>query len=787
MADARHRDRGTKDEAKLQKALALHANGERARATRLYRQLIDRDPANAHALHFLGVIEAESGRLVEARELMARSLEAQPTVPQYVENYATILLQAGDLAAARAACEQGLAVGASPQLLYVNAVVLFKLRRFPDALSPLDRLLASQPNRADAVRLRACVLAEMRHYEQALAWFDRALRLDAALVEAWCGRGGALQALGRYGEARACYDRAIALDPGHAVSWLGRGDLLAALNRHAEACAAYDRSLAGDSTLVAAWSGRARALGMLKRHSEALACLDQALTLDPDNATAWMERGTTLYELDRCEDALAAWSKAAALDTATDGPGAQELCCWARLRLSDWSSFDADRAHLIAAVRDGRALLPWHFLVVGPSAEDQLQCARQWIAHSVPAGERPVRARRRGDHDRIRVAYLSSDFRDHPVATLTAGLFESHDRAAFEVTGLAGGPPDTSDIRARLARTFERFVDVGSRGDDEVAALISELEIDILVDLNGFTDNRIGVFAQRPAPIQVSYLGYAGTMGADYYDYLVADQILVPVQQQTWYSEKIVYLPDCFMANDDRRTISDIAFTRAEMDLPERGFVFCCFNHNCKITPAMFDIWMRLLTRVEGSVLWLRQCSSVAMTNLRREAAARGVSVDRLVFSHRLPSHADHLARCCLADLFLDTLPYNAHSTASDALWAGLPILTLIGDALAGRVAASLLTAVGLPELIATTPEDYEARAVDLATSPDRLLAIRNRLARNRLTTPLFDTARFARHLEAAFRTMHERHRAGLPPDHIRVDGSGGASSTARAPKVIPL
>ena len=350
-----------------------------------------------------------------------------------------------------------------------------------------------------------------------------------------------------------------------------------------------------------------------------------------------------------------------------------------------------------------------------------------------------------------------------------AGVFENRDISKFEIFGFSFGPDDSSVMRQRLHNAVDKFVDVRNVSDSDVVTLARDLQIDIAIDLKGFTtDSRTGIFALRAAPIQVSYLGYPGTMGANYMDYIIADPTVIPASDQRYFSEKIVYLPNSYQANDSKREISDRIFTRVEAGLPETGFIFCCFNNNYKITPGVFDCWMRILKQVEGSVLWLVEDNASAAANLRKEAATRGVNPERLVFAKRI-SLPEHLARHRLADLFLDTLPYNAHTTASDALWAGLPVLTQIGETFAGRVAASLLTASGLPELIVPMPEAYEELAIELANNPAKLAAIKAKLANNRLTTPLFDTKLFTRHLETAYKAMSQRYQAELIPDHIYV------------------
>lgn len=441
------------------------------------------------------------------------------------------------------------------------------------------------------------------------------------------------------------------------------------------------------------------------------------------------------------------------------------------MHLCDWRDWDADCAHLIASVGAGKPVTqPFIFLAASSSAAVQLQCAQTWTATHFEA----TPPRWRGEqyrHERIRIAYLSADFRQHAASVLMAGMFESHDRSRFEVSAVSLGADDGSPMRKRMIGAFEHFIDAHALGDDAVADLIRSREIDIAVDLMGYTTtSRTGIFARRPAPVQAHYMGFAGSMGAPFLDYVIADRTVIPDTARAAYSEKVVTLPNSYFVNDSGRPIAERTFTRAELGLPERGFVFCCFNGSHQIAPDIFDRWMRILKQVNGSVLWLLADHPATIGNLMRETAARGVDPKRLVFARRIPP-AEHLARHRAAGLFLDTLPYNAHTTACDALWAGLPVLTRIGETFAGRVAASVLGAIGLRELITETSADYERRAIALATDPVRLTAMRGRLAQNRLTMPLFDTRLFTRHMEAAFAAMHRRYQAGEPPDHISIRG----------------
>jgi len=405
----------------------------------------------------------------------------------------------------------------------------------------------------------------------------------------------------------------------------------------------------------------------------------------------------------------------------------------------------------------------------------QMQCAQIFSRDRYPVSAQPVWRSERYNHAKIRVAYLSADFRHHPMAYQMAGLFESHDRSRFETTAISFGADPNDDFRKRLGASFDFFFDVQAKSDRDVALLLRELEIDLAIDLMGYTNSsRAGILSFRPAPIQVNFVGFAGTLGADHLDYIIADRYIIPKHKRLFYTEQVVYLPDTYWPTDSGRLIDERTPARGEVGLPETGFVFCCFNQNWKIAPPVFDVWMRLLQRVNGSVLWLVEDNAAAARNLRQEAERRSIAPDRLVFAPRVKLD-EYLVRLRLADLFLDTLPFNAHTTASDALWAGLPILTCAGSSFAARVAGSLLNAIGLPELVTDSLEDYEALALKLARDRNRLAQIRARLARNRQIFPLFDTSLFCRHLESAYRIMWERHQRGESPASFAVTGQRAA------------
>jgi protein O-GlcNAc transferase len=649
---------------------------------------------------------------------------------------------------------------------------LFKYQqgKFSDALKLIAKATKINPRSANAFNSLGTVFGASGRHVDALASFDSALALDQNHISALSNRGNSLNALRRFQETIISCDRALSINPNYLEAYIPRGAALLECNRHVEGLESYQRAIRLNPNYEMGWMGGGNALFKLRRHDEAIGAYDKALALKPDLAGAWLGRGNVLFEFKRYDEALACYDKARALKP--DLTGIEGLCFYAKMLVCNWSNFDTEIEHLTSSIRNDKTSCdPFTFIAVSSSPEDQLRCAKLWATPKSRASQNAVWRGERYQHDRIRVAYVSADFRQHAVSFLAAGMFEHHDKSRFEITAISIGPDDNSEIRQRLKGSFEHFIDATTLSDGEIALRINEAEIDLLIDLQGFTTGeRLNIFAQRPAPVQVNYLGYPGTTGASYIDYIIADPTIIRDEDRKFYSEKIAVLPNSYQANDRKRIISNKVFNRSDAGLPSQGFVFCCFNNNYKINPLMFDCWMRLLDQVEGSVLWLLADNASATSNLRRHAVERGANPERLIFASRLPL-AEHLARHRLADLFLDTSPFNAHTTASDALWAGLPVLTCVGKTFAGRVASSLLNAIGMPELITGTMENYEQMAIDLATNPEQLALVKRKLTENRLSAALFDTALFTKHIEAAYAAMHERHLAGLPPEHIAVAG----------------
>jgi protein O-GlcNAc transferase len=644
-------------------------------------------------------------------------------------------------------------------------MVLAGLGRHEDALSEFDKILAREPDHAATLANRGIALQALGRLDEAEASYRRAIELDPDDAKANDNRGVVLQKLKRFEEALALHDHALALCPDDVDALYHRGKALQALERCLEAIACYESALAITPESFRLLNDRGAAFNEIRMYPEALASLDRAVAIAPDHAEAHFNRGNALTGLGRLAEALQSYDKTLLLGTPLPHAfGAYAECA---ATICDWTLTTQIQTELerhVAAKKS--AISPFTLLAYNATPALQLACACHYadLRFGSPAPMHGVVRH----HDKVRVAYLSADFGRHATSCPVANLVERHDRSRFQITGISFGADDGSEARARAA--FDTFRDVRDLSDRDVAKLMKELEIDIAVDLKGYTKGaRPGILRDRPAPIQVSYLGYPGTMGADFIDYIVADAVVMPPGEERHYAEKVVRLPDCFQVNDSRRPISERTPTRHESGLPERGFVFCSFNAGRRITAAVFDVWMRLLTAIEGSVLWLLHDNVWAEDHLKRAATARGVDPARLVFAARAEA-PDHLARHRLADLFLDTLPCNGHATCSDALWAGLPVLTCRGDGFAGRVAASLLRSVGLPELITSSLADYAALALWLARDPALLGEIRKRLAENRLSSPLFDTDLSRRHLEIAYMAMWRLWQRGESPRSFKVE-----------------
>jgi predicted O-linked N-acetylglucosamine transferase (SPINDLY family) len=650
-----------------------------------------------------------------------------------------------------------------------QGMALHRQGKLADAERCYGEVLQRQPNHFDALHLLGVIARQTRRTERGVELIKRAIGLNPKVAEAHNNLGNALMDLKRPAEALASCDKAITLKPDYAEAHYNRGNALMDLKRPAEALASYDKAIALKPNFAEPHSNRGNALMVLQRPAEALASYDKAIALKPDFADAHSNRGSVFHKLKRHEEAASAYAKVLAIEP--QYPFVKGRILYQKMLSCDWKGIEDLIAEINRDVASGkRSAEPFDYQAIAHCARDFRRCAEIFVADKFPRSQTPLWRGERYDNSKIRIGYLSGEFRNHVTSMLMTELFELHDKNRFELFAFDNGWDDGSELRGRINKAFNTIVDISRLDDLQVATMIKQKQIDILVNLNGyFGKHRTRVFSYRPSSIQVSYLGFSATMGTDYIDYIIADRYIIPPEYKTFYTERVVYLPDTFQVNDTKRQIAVRTPVRAELKLPDTGFVFCCFNNNFKITPEIFDIWMRLLNKVDNSVLWLSESNPAVSRNLREAAKYRNIAPQRLVFSLFTKSHSDYLARYRVADLFLDTLPFNAGGTASDALWAGLPLLTCSGQTYTARMAGSLLNAIGLPELVTKTLEAYEQMAIDLATHPDKCAAIKRKLTENRLTAPLFDTKLFTKHIEAAYTMMYEHRRAGLMPDHIVV------------------
>jgi len=684
--------------AELRDAIAAHRSGRLADAERMYRAILRVEPTHFDAMHMLGLVQLQLGRFGEARRLIGSAL-------------------------------------------------------------------ALKPDSADAYAHLGNVLGALGLHAEAVASFERALSLKPDHVNALANRALALNRLGRYQEALASCDRALALSPDLPEALNNRGIALHHLGEREQALQSCDRALTARPDFAEAMGNRAVILNALDRFEEALQSCDRAVALAPGYAEAHFNRAASLQYLHRNDEALRSFERALALNPRLAEAHPSEFVAGkllhARMQCCDWRNFREDLARLIADVRAGKASAePFGFLALSDSAQDQLQCARIWVREKPWAEKTAAWSGRtpRAPGERLRVAFVSANFRQHPTLHLSLEFWEKLDRSRLELYGYSLRPDDDNPFLRRARAAFEHFADVSQESVAAIAARLRAERIAILIDRNGYTLNaREGLFALRPAPLQINCIGFPGTLGAPWYDYIFTDRFTVPEGLQRFYSERPLYMPHMAFPSDTTRLPAGPAPRRAACGLPEQGVVFCCFNNAYKILPEVFAVWLRLLAAVPGSVLWLLETSAEATANLRREAAAAGIAAARLIFAPIVAVGA-HVARNAAADLFLDTYPYGAHTTANDALLAGLPVLTRVGETMVSRIAGAQLLAIGLPELITESLAAYEARALELARTPELLAAYRARLAANRHTAPLFDMTRYARDFEDAMERIWDEH-----------------------------
>lgn len=688
-------------------------------------------------------------------------------IVQILQN-AIVAIQANEFIAAQSLLNEVLRIEKNqPDALRFLGVIAALQKDWDQALRLIDLAIECNPQNGVAHSNRGNILVELGRSEEALLAYENAINLQPSYAEAHSNRGNVLQALGRYQEALTSYEKAVQIDPNYAQAFYGVARLFLLRKQYDYAFGCCEQALKINPRYEEALALKGEILFEIKDYSKALTVYDELLLLNSNSCEAWISKGNIFSEIKQFLEAGFAYEKA--LEISSNTEFLLGITVQTHLQMCDWEFVSNKIENLIRLVCEGkRVAIPYNFI--------SLLDDRKLIKRSIEIYAKALK----GDIQRepqeclsakkkIRLGYFSADFHNHPTAYLIAELFECHDKSKFELIAFVFGRNTPDTMRSRLERAFDDFIDLNGMTDEEAAKLSRDKGIDIAIDLKGFTkEGRPRIFMYGAAPIQISYLGFPGTMGLPCFDYVIADDVVIPQEFRDGIVEKVIYMPNCYQVNDRNRPISTSTLNREEFGLPASGFIFCCFNNNYKITPVVFDGWVRILDSVKDSVLWLYEDNPYAKENLKQEFRKRGLDANRLIFAGRMDL-SNHLARYQLADLFLDTTPCNAHTTASDALWAGLPVLTVIGQSFGSRVAASLLKSVGLPELITNNQAEYERLAIELATKPTKIHEFKSRLKRNILLTPLFDTVKFTKNLEIAFQEVFRRKHANLAPDHIHV------------------
>lgn len=779
-------------------AISLHQQGRLPEARQRYEQWRRMNPGDINALQLLSVCLAQMGELPQALEMLDQAIALAPQQPAFHNNRANMLRLLGRLPEALQSCTRAIqlkpdyaeaynnrgnvqqdlrltdlalkdyaeAIRLNPnyaEALYNMAVALQSVQKHTEAVDGLNKVLALAPGQAQALARLAVSYSHLRDYEQAKLAIEPALQAQPENTEFLLIAATLAVDWARYDEAIQHCEKLLAREPGNAAG-LAKLAFAHHVKKHPVKARLFaDKALVADPANTEALLVQGHLVASESLYEEALVYYQKAVEKTPTSGPAHLYAGQMLGQLKRFDEGLRMLEKARELEP--EQSGVLESLVDIKLSSAQWQGLDA----LITALK--KAVLSEHIqnqpLTLAKVLNDPmlLKQGAEKVGQGLALTDqvKPKFARRDPRRQKIRIAYISADFGEHPVALLLLETLTRHDRDRFELYAFSLGPLHDDQMNRRITECFDRFLNVHESSDADVADMARQLGVDIAIDLTGYTaQSRPGIFSNRAAPVQVNYLGFPGTLGAPYMDYMIADPVVIPDELRGAYTEQIAYMPDQFMPNDTRRPVSAPA-SRASQQLPASGFVFCGFNNLNKLTPEVFDSWMRILLAVPDSVLWL-QAGGVVQKALREHAESRGVAGDRLVFAGRVPSQADHLARYALADLFLDTTPYNAHATAMDALWAGLPVLTCMGQTFASRVAGSLVTAAGLPELACTERSEFERLAIEIATAPGRAHALKQKLADGRAQAPLYDNALFTRNLEALYEQMYQRHLQSLPP-----------------------
>jgi len=735
-----------------------------------YRAAVLIKPSYAEAHFNLGVIYQELEKFNEAINHYEKAISIRSDYAEAYNNRGIILKEKGKLNDAINSFNDALTINPVYVEANYNLGVSFQeLEKFNQAIKQYEKTITINPDYAEAHNNLGIAFKELEKYDLAIKSYEKAITLNPDYAEAHNNLGNMLKVLGKPYEAIKSYEKTLKIKPDYAEAHNNLGIILMHLGELDKSVKSFENALIINPNYAEVHNNLGIVFGMLGNLESSIKSYEKALAKEPNYAEAHSNLGNLMIDLKRLDDAIFNYDKA--FELKPEIPFNFGNLLHTKMHLCLWSNLTGQCKEIIRKINSNeKSIDPFSLLALIDDPKLHKKAAEIYINDKYPKNLDLPSIGLHPKHKKIRIGYFSADFRVHPVANLTAELYEIHDRSQFEVYAFSFGLDNNDEMNLRIKAGVDYFHDVSSMSHKEVALLARSLELDIAIDLGGFTqDTRTGIFAMQAAPIQVNYLGYSSTMGASYMDYIIADPTLIPKNKQQYYSEKIAYLPDSFMVNDTKNKKSTRKFTREEAGLPNKGFIYCCFNNYYKITPLVFASWMRVLSEVDGSLLWLPEGDISAMTNLKKEAKKYGVDDSRLIFAPRLDLREDHLSRIQLADLFLDTLPYNAHATTSDALQVGLPVLTRIGESFASRVAASLINSVNMPELITSTLSQYEALAIKLATDSLKFKDIKEKLENNLLSSPLYNTPLYAKQIESAYLVMYDRYQKGLEPDHIYV------------------
>ena len=733
-----------------------------------YKQVLKIKPDNAGAYYNTGVMQHENGEIDAAIESYQRATKIKHDYAAAYLNMGDALHEKQDLDAAICSYKQVIKIKPDDADAYYNIGTALKDKGELDiAIDSYKQAINIKPDHAKAYYNMGIALKDKGELDAAIDSHKQAIKIKPDHAGAYYNMGNVLNEKGELDAAIDSHKQAIRIKPDHAEAYNNMGIALKDKGELDAAIYSYRQAIKIKPDYADAYNNMGNALNDKAESDAAIDRYKQALKIKPDYAEAYYNMGISLINKGEMDAAVDSYEKA--IKIKPDYELAHSGKLYRQAHVCDWSGIERGREVIPKLGISAQYINPFEILPLEDAPERHRLRSEVFAKNEFKQKPLPLASRSTQKPKRLRIGYFSSDFKEHPVAYLMAKVIETHDRNFFEVYGYSIGPAKDDKMRHRLIKGFDVFDDVQDMSDQDVALLARQDQIDIAIDLTGYTQNsRSGIFAYRAAPMQINYLGYPGTMGANFIDYIIADPILIPSDSQKHYNEKIIQLPNSYMPTDNTRIFSERELTRLEMGLPEQGFVFCCFNNNYKISPTEFDVWMRLLLKVEGSVLWLRKSNKWSEGNFCKEAKSRGIDPSRLIFADRVPMD-EHLARHRLADLFLDTFAFNAHTTATEALWAGLPVVTKLGQGFAARVAGSLLSAIDLPELITETEIEYEALILDLATNPQRLAAIKQKLAANRLSKPLFNTELFTKHLEDGYQRAFRQYFDGKEPEAIYV------------------